>query len=83
MANSSWTAAHLDTILRHHDTVLDFSYYFSPLLPLALLFGSESGSTDYLSRGVNVVHPSCSTGELSTFPLEKRKPVIISIAQFR
>ncbi|KIP05207.1 glycosyltransferase family 4 protein, partial [Phlebiopsis gigantea 11061_1 CR5-6] len=78
MANSSWTKNHVDAILQHHDTLLDFVHFFSPLTLLRLL---QPGHV--APQTAKIVYPPCDTREMAAFPLERREPVILSVAQFR
>lgn len=83
MVNSSWTKNHVDAILGHRDTLLDFIHFLlsAPFLPLSLLLGSVPRQTPLKSAGI--VYPPCETDELTGFPLEGRERVILSVAQFR
>ncbi|GJE92608.1 glycosyltransferase family 4 protein [Phanerochaete sordida] len=78
MANSSWTKNHVDAILCHEDKLLDVLHTFTPLVLLRLLqFGHVS------PKEAKIVYPPCDTREMATFGLEKRGPIILSVAQFR
>jgi alpha-1,2-mannosyltransferase len=74
MVNSSWTKAHVDSILNHSDVLLDFLHYIPPLFLLKL------GSSRKPSR---IVYPPCDTREMAGFSLSDRQHVILSVAQFR
>lgn len=78
MANSSWTKNHVDSILQHKDTLLDFVHLFTPLTLLGLLRPSHVAPTS-----ARIVYPPCDTREMAQFPLEGRDPIILSLAQFR
>ncbi|TDL23335.1 UDP-Glycosyltransferase/glycogen phosphorylase [Rickenella mellea] len=76
MVNSSWTKAHVDAILKHTDSFLD---YLHRLIPFKL-----PGSTGHKSSiETQIVYPPCETREMAQFPLENRERVILSVAQFR
>ena len=79
MVNSSWTKNHVDSILRHQDTLLDISRYVTPLVILKLLFRTPKNGP----REASIVYPSCDTRQMAVFPLGGRERVILSIAQFR
>jgi alpha-1,2-mannosyltransferase len=76
MVNSSWTKNHVDSILTHQDTLL--SILFAPLILLSYLFRRNPPPHD-----AKIAYPSCDTREMSTFKLEGREKVILSVAQFR
>lgn len=78
MANSSWTKNHVDSILQHHDALLDFVHLLSPLTLLRLLQPGHAAP-----QAAQIVYPPCDTREMAMFPLEGREPVILSVAQFR
>ena len=74
MVNSSWTKAHVDSILFHDSGFLNILTYLPPLVflrPLATLKPAE------------IVYPPCDTRELAELPLEGRGRIIVSLAQFR
>ncbi|KAH9891871.1 mannosyltransferase [Cubamyces lactineus] len=79
MVNSSWTKNHVDSILRHQDTLLDIIHYVTPLVILKVLFRTRKDSP----KEALIVYPSCDTRQMAVFPLEGRERVILSIAQFR
>ena len=78
MANSSWTKNHVDSILQHQDTFLDFIHLLSPLTLLRWLQPSH-----VTPKSAEIVYPPCDTREMATFALEGREAVILSVAQFR
>ena len=75
MVNSSWTKAHIDSILYHDNGFLNILTYLPPLVflrsSLAALKPSE------------IMYPPCDTRELAEVPLEGRGRTIVSLAQFR
>jgi hypothetical protein len=77
MVNSSWTKNHVDSILQHKDTLLDYLHLLSPLALLDMFYPLSPPS---VSR---IVYPPCDTHEMVNFPLGPRERVILSIAQFR
>lgn len=77
MVNSSWTKNHVDAILQHSDPLLDALHLLPPLCLLRLLAPNKP------PKAPRVVYPPCDTRTMSTFPLEDREPVILSVAQFR
>lgn len=77
MVNSSWTKNHVDSILQHTDTLLDYLHILSPLSLLHLLHPYNP------PRTARIVYPPCDTREMTKFSLERRERVILSIAQFR
>ncbi len=77
MVNSSWTKAHVDSILKHSDTMIDILH-----MPISFSFRlivSDHQSPDNAA----IVYPPCDTKELAQFPLNGRERTILSIAQFR
>jgi alpha-1,2-mannosyltransferase len=74
MVNSSWTKNHIDAILQHTNPFLDAVH-----LPMSFFINSGN----QLSKPAQIVYPPCNTREVVKFPLEGRKRVILSIAQFR
>ncbi|KAL4263266.1 GDP-Man:Man(3)GlcNAc(2)-PP-Dol alpha-1,2-mannosyltransferase [Pleurotus pulmonarius] len=77
MVNSSWTKAHVDSILKHSDTMID-TLHWPISFPFRLIV-SDHQSPDKAA----IVYPPCDTKELAQFPLEGRERTILSIAQFR
>jgi len=77
MVNSSWTKNHVDSILQHTDTLLDYLHILSPLSLLHFLHPSNP------PRTARIVYPPCDTREMTKFALGRRERVILSIAQFR
>jgi len=75
MVNSSWTKAHIDSILYHHNGFHNILTYLSPLI---FLRSSLAGL-----RPTGIVYPPCDTRELAELPLEGRGRTIVSLAQFR
>ena len=90
MVNSSWTKNHVDAILAYSDPFLDLIH-----LPLAfigglilsstraLAFSSRTRSDHVTPKQSNIVYPPCDTRALSSFPLERRPSLLLSLAQFR
>ena len=75
MVNSSWTKAHIDSILYHDNGFLNILAYLPPLVFLRPLLA--------VLKPVEVVYPPCDTRELVGLPLEGRRRIIVSLAQFR
>ncbi len=76
MVNSSWTKAHVDSILSHSDLLLEILHSLSCL---RVLFPTRSGTV----QSSQIVYPPCDTRAMSKFPLAEREKVILSVAQFR
>jgi|ERR1700722_853006 len=79
MVNSSWTKNHIDAILRHSDPLLDFMH-LSPSLFTTIVLNSNKYKP---SKSPEIVYPPCHTREMVKFSLERREPIILSVAQFR
>ena len=79
MVNSSWTKAHVDSILQYSDDLLDALHLLPPLVLLELL----ARRRDDRPREARIVYPSCDTRQMAALPLAPRERVILSIAQFR
>jgi alpha-1,2-mannosyltransferase len=77
MVNSSWTKAHVDSILQHSDLLLDGLHLLPPLVFIKLFTSQNAPSS------ARIVYPPCDTRELATFPLTPRQRIILSVAQFR
>lgn len=75
MVNSSWTKAHIDSILYHDNGFLNILTYLPPLVFLRPLLA--------VLKPVEVVYPPCDTRELAELPLKGRGRTIVSLAQFR
>ena len=75
VVNSSWTKAHIDSILYHDNGLLDILSYLPPLV-----FLRSSLAT---LKPVEIVYPPCDTRELAELPLGGRGRTIVSLAQFR
>ncbi|KAF5360868.1 hypothetical protein D9756_004945 [Leucocoprinus leucothites] len=83
MVNSSWTKNHVDSILQHHDLLLDALHLLPPITTFKLLnalFYPRMGDPPTSAR---IVYPPCDTREMSSFPVTNRQHVILSVAQFR
>ncbi|KAJ3485386.1 hypothetical protein NLI96_g5000 [Meripilus lineatus] len=80
MVNSSWTKGHVDTILQHSDSLLDFLHLLPPFPLLRFLLRRKSHKPPSSAR---IVYPPCDTREMTKFPLGHRERIILSIAQFR
>ena len=89
MVNSSWTKNHVDAILAHTDSLLDFIH-----LPLTLTGGltlsiiralahSSPTRAHAAPKRAVIVYPPCDTLALSQFPLDGRPSLLLSLAQFR
>jgi len=75
MVNSSWTKAHIDSILYHDNGFLNILTYLPPLVFLR--------SSLAALKPAEIVYPPCDTRELAELPLEDRGRTIVSLAQFR
>ncbi|PFH54018.1 glycosyltransferase family 4 protein [Amanita thiersii Skay4041] len=73
MVNSTWTKNHVDAILGHSDLLLDLLHVYPLLFP----------SRHLSPKSARIVYPPCDTRAMSTFSLEHRERVILSVAQFR
>ncbi|EJC98471.1 glycosyltransferase family 4 protein [Fomitiporia mediterranea MF3/22] len=88
MANSTWTKNHVDSLLVNHafgllcdDPLLGLD---CPSDALSLSFWTQrKWKTHVPPRSAHIVYPPCETQELVDFPLEGRRKVIVSVAQFR
>ena len=91
MVNSSWTKNHVDSIIDYSDPILDaihlpiataaalLSFAIRPLLPRVSLNDAPRTTP----RQSTIVYPPCDTREMSTFALEGRERIVLSISQFR
>ncbi|ETW82230.1 glycosyltransferase family 4 protein [Heterobasidion irregulare TC 32-1] len=91
MVNSSWTKNHVDSIIDYSDPILDaihlpiatvaalLSFAIHPLLPRVSL----NDALRTTPRQSTIVYPPCDTREMSTFALEGRERIVLSISQFR
>ena len=77
MVNSSWTKAHVNSILQYSDLLLDGLHLLPPLVFIKLFTSRNAPSS------ARIVYPPCDTREMATFPLTPRQRVILSVAQFR
>ena len=75
MVNSSWTKAHIDSILYHDNGFLNILTYLPPLVFLQFTLSAL--------KPAEIVYPPCDTRELAELPLEGRGRTIVSLAQFR
>ena len=75
MVNSSWTKAHVDSILFHDNGILNILTYLPPLVFLRPTLATL--------KPAEIVYPPCDTHELAGLPLERRGRIIVSLAQFR
>ena len=75
MVNSSWTKAHIDSILYHDNGLLNVLSYLPPLVFLRPSLAAL--------KPAEIVYPPCDTRELAKLPLEGRGRMIVSLAQFR
>ncbi|KAG9046002.1 asparagine-linked glycosylation protein [Tulasnella sp. UAMH 9824] len=67
IVNSSWTGAHIDSLVALALSVI------TKVVNLGLVE----------QRAAPVVYPPCDTSKLKEFPLESREKVVLSVAQFR
>lgn len=78
MVNSSWTKNHVDSILTHHDALLESFHACLPFVTInSIVWPAQA------PEQTSVVYPSCDTEAMLHFPIEGREKVILSIAQFR
>ena len=75
MVNSSWTKAHIDSILYHDNGLFNILTYLPPLVFLR--------SSLVALKPAEIVYPPCDTHELIELPLDGRGRTIVSLAQFR
>ena len=75
MVNSSWTKAHIDSILLYDNGFLNILTYLPPLVFLRPLLAAL--------KPAKIVYPPCDTCELTELSLEGRGRIIVSLAQFR
>ena len=75
MVNSSWTKAHIDSILYHNNGFLNILTYLPPLVFLRPSLAAL--------KPAEIVYPPCDTRELAELPLEGKARIIVSLAQFR
>ena len=75
MVNSSWTKAHIDSILYHDNGLLNILTYLPPLVFLRPSLAAL--------KPAEIVYPPCDTRELAELPLNGRGRTIVSLAQFR
>lgn len=75
MVNSSWTKAHIDSILLYDNGFLNILTYLPPLVFLRPLLAAL--------KPAKIVYPPCDTRELTGLSLEGRGRIIVSLAQFR
>ena len=75
MANSSWTRAHITSLLTSGRNGL--------LASLALLDDKSLAKSGESAGSCETLYPPCDTRALISFPLEGRKREILSLAQFR
>lgn len=83
MVNSTWTKDHIDSILAHHDTLLDTTFGMISLLGRLSSSSVASTAEHVPPRSAKTVYPPCETQELIGFSLEGRNKIIVSVAQFR
>ena len=75
MVNSSWTKAHIDSILFHDNGLLNILTYLPPLVFLRPLLATL--------KPAEIAYPPCDTRELAQLSLGGRGRIIVSLAQFR
>ena len=89
MVNSTWTKNHVDSILKHTDTLFETPHTALQALitPFSLLANTLSPPLSTLKPATpseaRIVYPPCDTRAMSDFPVDNRERVILSIAQFR
>jgi alpha-1,2-mannosyltransferase len=89
MTNSSWTDAHVRSVLAFRAPSLlallsSFALYCCPLLlGLRILVKRAYAPLKRRRLGTRIVYPPCDTKALTEFSLERREPIVLSIAQFR
>ncbi|KAN0088030.1 glycosyltransferase family 4 protein [Tylopilus felleus] len=96
MVNSSWTHAHIVSIISHEHfgPVIQWAHRMTPLLFVKLFLsgsavrqvidgpGSANGNKTVQVKPVTV-YPPCDTREMAKFSLQDRERIILSVAQFR
>lgn len=96
MVNSSWTHAHIVSIISHEHfgPVIQWAHRTTPLLFVKLFLsgsavrqvidgpGSANGNKTVQVKPVTV-YPPCDTREMAKFSLQDRERIILSVAQFR
>jgi alpha-1,2-mannosyltransferase len=89
MTNSTWTDAHVRSVLAFQAPPLlallsSLALYCCPLfLGLHILVKRAYAPLKRRELGTSIVYPPCDTKALTEFSLERREPIILSIAQFR
>ena len=79
--NSSWTGGHIDSLLSTpvHPLPAPVSFLFSAFI---LSIPTDDGRTKS-RKSTKIIYPPCDTKQLTQLPLERRRQIILSIAQFR
>ena len=80
-ANSSWTAGHIDSLLSTPVGPLPAPVSF--LLSAFTLSIPTDGDRNKRRNSIKIIYPPCDTKLLAQLPLEGRRQIILSIAQFR
>jgi alpha-1,2-mannosyltransferase len=98
MTNSSWTDAHVRSVLAFKPPALlglvsqlitwPLSIILPSSLPKSKTISTKTSSksqapSQNATLSTRIVYPPCDTGALATFPLTGRSPLVLSIAQFR
>jgi hypothetical protein len=89
MTNSTWTNAHVHSVLAYHPPPLLALLSSCVLYACPFLLGLKSmvrRAYTPLKRTTlttRIVYPPCDTKALAEFSLAEREPIVLSIAQFR
>jgi len=89
MVNSTWTKNHVDSILKHNDSLFETPHIalhalFTPFSLLSsILVPSLSAYKSVTPDEAKIVYPPCDTRAMTDFSLQGREHIILSIAQFR
>ncbi|KAH7885011.1 mannosyltransferase [Phlebopus sp. FC_14] len=99
MVNSSWTCAHIASIISHEHFggAIRLAHVLTPLLLVKLILSAQSvrriiqvvdgpglgGEATPADVHPKIVYPPCDTRAMAEFPLEGREKMLLSVAQFR
>ena len=84
MVNSTWTKDHVNAYVARHLHELDTLHWTTPILSHHFLYLNKSWHRLWkVPDRTEIVYPPCDTKSLEKLPLEGRKKVMVSVAQFR
>lgn len=85
MVNSSWTRAHVSSVLTHTDPAISRLCTLGTFLlpPVLMLVRLADRARPQRAASPETVYPSCDTREMAALPLGTRERLVLSIAQFR